>query len=169
MKRTGTPCTPTHTVPSSIRESVDSLYRDDTGEISRDPRTKRLKTRWESLPRPSKHTSNSLRAHIYLYMFPKTSYAPSVIHASAYYQASCQTCRRTLGLQCNNVSKFAHFQLASLLLICMRSNLPESARCCVSLAGRSNGPSLFDPPGCSLITKACPWNRNHVAITQLHP
>ena len=26
-----------------IRESVDSLYRDDTGEISRDPRTKRLK------------------------------------------------------------------------------------------------------------------------------
>ena len=29
----------------TIRESVDSLYRDDTGEISRDPRTKRLKTR----------------------------------------------------------------------------------------------------------------------------
>ena len=29
----------------SIRESVDSLYRDDTGEISPDPRTKRLKTR----------------------------------------------------------------------------------------------------------------------------
>ena len=28
-----------------IRESVDSLYRDDTGEISRDPRTKRLKSR----------------------------------------------------------------------------------------------------------------------------
>ena len=29
-----------------IRESVDSLYyRDDTGEISRDLRTKRLKTR----------------------------------------------------------------------------------------------------------------------------
>ena len=64
-----------------IRESVDSLYRDDTGEISRDPRTKRLKTRWESLPRPSKHTSNSLRAHIYLYVFPKISYAPSVVHA----------------------------------------------------------------------------------------
>ena len=31
--------------PKVIRESVDSLYRDDTGEISRDPRTKRLKTR----------------------------------------------------------------------------------------------------------------------------
>ena len=28
-----------------IRESVDSLYRDETDEISRDPRTKRLKTR----------------------------------------------------------------------------------------------------------------------------
>ena len=65
-----------------IRESVDSLYRDDTGEISRDPRTKRLKTRRESLPRPSKYASNSLRAHIYLYMFPKISYAPSVVHAS---------------------------------------------------------------------------------------
>ena len=63
-----------------IRESVDSLYMDDTDEISRDPRTKRLKTRRESLPRPSKHTSNSLRAHIYLYMFPKISNAPSVIH-----------------------------------------------------------------------------------------
>ena len=65
---------------SFIRESVDSLYMDDADEISRDPRTKRLKTRRESLPRPSKHTSNSLRAHIYLYMFPKISYAPSVIH-----------------------------------------------------------------------------------------
>ena len=28
-----------------IRESVDSLYRDDADEISRDPRTKRLKSR----------------------------------------------------------------------------------------------------------------------------
>ena len=28
-----------------IRESVDSLYRDETGETSRDPRTRRLKTR----------------------------------------------------------------------------------------------------------------------------
>ena len=27
-----------------IRASVDALYRDDKGEISRDPRTKRLKT-----------------------------------------------------------------------------------------------------------------------------
>ena len=61
---------------------IPTLYnRDDADEISRDPRTKRLKTRRESLPRPSKHTSNSLRAHIYLYMFPKTSYAPSVLHA----------------------------------------------------------------------------------------
>ena len=33
--------------PIFIRESVDSLYRDDAGEISRDPRTKRLKTRRE--------------------------------------------------------------------------------------------------------------------------
>ena len=66
------------TEPSHIRESV---YRDDTDEVSRHPRTKRLKTRRESLPRLSKHTSNSLRAHIYLYMFPKISYEPSVLHA----------------------------------------------------------------------------------------
>ena len=41
-----------------------------------------------------------------------------------------------------SVSKCAHFQLASLLLIC---NLAESARCYASLAGRSNGPSLCAP------------------------
>ena len=82
-----------------IRESVDSLYRDDTDEISRDPRTKRLKTRRESLPRPSKHTSNSLRAHIYLYMFPKTSYAPSVLHARLRsYAISLFSCHHILHL-----------------------------------------------------------------------
>ena len=42
-----------------------------------------------------------------------------------------------------SVSKCAHFQL---LLICTKSNLAESARCYASLAGRSNGPSLFVPP-----------------------
>ena len=73
----------------SIRESVDSLYRDDTGEISRDPRTKRLKTRWESLPMPSKHTSNSLRAHIYLYMSPNTSYVHARIRSYAISRYSC--------------------------------------------------------------------------------
>ena len=56
-----------------IRESVDSLYRDDTGEIRRDPHTKRLKTQRESLPRPSKHTSNSLRAHVYMYLMYKAT------------------------------------------------------------------------------------------------
>ena len=45
-----------------------------------------------------------------------------------------------------SVSKCAHFQLASLLLICTKSNLAESARCYARLAGRSNGPSLFVPP-----------------------
>ena len=42
-----------------IRTSVDALCRDDTSEISRDPRTKRLQTRRESLARPSKHTNNN--------------------------------------------------------------------------------------------------------------
>ena len=39
--------------------SVDALCRDGTSEISRDPRTKRLQTRRESLARPSKHTNNN--------------------------------------------------------------------------------------------------------------
>ena len=43
-----------------IRASVDALCRDGTSEISRDPRTKRLQTRRESLARPSKHTNNNL-------------------------------------------------------------------------------------------------------------
>ena len=36
--------------------SVDAPCRDDTSEISRDPR---LQTRRESLARPSKHTNNT--------------------------------------------------------------------------------------------------------------
>ena len=38
---------------------TDALCRDGTSEISRDPRTKRLQTRRESLARPSKHTNNN--------------------------------------------------------------------------------------------------------------
>ena len=44
---------------SVIRASVDALCRDGTSETSRDPRTKRLQTRRESLARPSKHTNNN--------------------------------------------------------------------------------------------------------------
>ena len=42
-----------------IRASVDALCRDETSQISRDPRTKRFITRRESLAKPSKHASNS--------------------------------------------------------------------------------------------------------------
>ena len=42
-----------------IRASVDALCMDGTSEISRDPRTKRLQTRRESLAMPSKHTNNN--------------------------------------------------------------------------------------------------------------
>ena len=42
-----------------IRASVDALCRDGTSEISRDPRTKRLQTRRESIARPSEHTNNN--------------------------------------------------------------------------------------------------------------
>ena len=42
-----------------IRASVDALCRDDASEISRDPRTKRLQTRRESLAMPSKHTNKN--------------------------------------------------------------------------------------------------------------
>ena len=38
---------------------LDALCRDGTSEISRDPRTKCLQTRRESLARPSKHTNNN--------------------------------------------------------------------------------------------------------------
>ena len=49
-----------HIMPGSIiRASVDALCRDDPSEISRDTRTKCLKTRRESLARPSKHTNNN--------------------------------------------------------------------------------------------------------------
>ena len=44
---------------TTIRASVDALCRDGTSEISRDPRTKRLQTRRESLAMPSKHTDNN--------------------------------------------------------------------------------------------------------------
>ena len=47
-----------NTVPVYIRASVDALCRDDTSEISCDPRTKRLQTQRESLAGPSKHTNN---------------------------------------------------------------------------------------------------------------
>ena len=43
----------------NIRASVDLYVGTDTSEISRDPRTKRLQTRRESLARPSKHTNNN--------------------------------------------------------------------------------------------------------------
>ena len=42
-----------------IRASVDALCRDGTSEISRDPRTKCLQTRRESLAMPSKHSNNN--------------------------------------------------------------------------------------------------------------
>ena len=42
-----------NSVRANIRESVDSLYRDDMGEISRDPRTKRLKTSVSFFFRPA--------------------------------------------------------------------------------------------------------------------
>ena len=54
------------TVPEKgiIRASVDALCRDETSQISRDPRTKLLLTRRENLARPYKHASNSAFAHL---------------------------------------------------------------------------------------------------------
>ena len=47
--------------PNGKYQSVGrrSMCRDGTSEISRDPRTKRLQTRRESLAMPSKHTNNN--------------------------------------------------------------------------------------------------------------
>ena len=47
-----------HIVREPIYQSV-GRRRDGTSEISRDPRTKRLQTRRESLARPSKQTNNN--------------------------------------------------------------------------------------------------------------
>ena len=47
-----------------IRASVDALYRDGAGQISRDPRTKRHQTRRECLPKASKPTVSHSRANI---------------------------------------------------------------------------------------------------------
>ena len=52
------------TVLNLIRASVDALCRDEKGQISRDPRTKRLLTRRESLAKASKQASNSAFAHL---------------------------------------------------------------------------------------------------------
>ena len=59
-----------------IRASVDALCRDGTSEISRDPRTKRLQTRRESLARPSKHTNNNL-LDSYLAVHKPSSFLPA--------------------------------------------------------------------------------------------
>ena len=74
----------------------------------------------------SKHTSNSIRAHIYLYMFPKTSYAPSVVHTRSRF--SCDILHLLLQTRyqlkalifSQNVSKFTggvhgHQAIASFL------------------------------------------------------
>ena len=59
-----------------IRASVDALCRDGTSEISRDPLTKRLQTRRESLARPSKHTNNNL-LDSYLAVHKPSSFLPA--------------------------------------------------------------------------------------------
>ena len=59
-----------------IRASVDAQCRDGTSEISRDPRTKRLQTRRESLARPSKHTNNNL-LDSYLAVHKPSSFLPA--------------------------------------------------------------------------------------------
>ena len=53
-----------HKLAFCVSERPDVLCRDEQGQISRDPRTKRLLTRRESLAKPSKHTSNSTFAHL---------------------------------------------------------------------------------------------------------
>ena len=63
-----------------IRASVDALCRDEQGQISHDPLTKRLLTQRESLAKPSKQAINSAFAHLQLYICLASSYLPSVLH-----------------------------------------------------------------------------------------
>ena len=64
-----------------IRASVDALCRDETGQISRDPRKNCLKTRREFLTRPSKLTKSHSRASIQLSICRKASYVAPVLRA----------------------------------------------------------------------------------------
>ena len=66
----------------SIRASVDALCRDDTGQISRDPRKNCLKTRRERLPNPSKQTKSHSRVGIQLSTCRKTLYVAPVLCVS---------------------------------------------------------------------------------------
>ena len=70
---------PTVVYTFSIRVSIDAQCRDDTSKISRDPRTKRLQTRRESLARPSKHTFRLISNCSYISL--ARSYLPQVAHA----------------------------------------------------------------------------------------
>ena len=65
----------------AIRASVDALCRDETGQISRDPRKNCLKTRRECLTRPSKLTKSHSRASIQLSTCRKASYVAPVLCA----------------------------------------------------------------------------------------
>ena len=56
-----------------IRASVDVLYRDGAGRISRDPHTKRHQTRRERLDKPSRLVKILLRANIQLSIWPEVS------------------------------------------------------------------------------------------------
>ena len=64
-----------------IRASVDALCRDETGQISRDPRKNCLKTQRECLTRPSKLTQSHTRASIQLSTCRKASYVAPVLCA----------------------------------------------------------------------------------------
>ena len=69
-----------HFVPNDgIRASVDALCRDETGQISRDPRKNCLKTQRELLTRPLKLTKSHSRASIQLSTCPKASYVAPVL------------------------------------------------------------------------------------------
>ena len=65
----------------SIRASLDALCRDETGQISRDPRKNSLKTRREFPTRPSKLTKSHSRASIQLSTCRKASYVAPVLRA----------------------------------------------------------------------------------------
>ena len=83
-------------------------------------------------------------------------------------QCACEriTRRELTDLQRNSqppvpsVSKCAHFQLASLLLICTKSNLAESARCAPVAVSCSGGACRIYPSSCC---DACMMNSSYSA------
>ena len=73
-------------IANTIRGSIDDLYRDGAGQISRDPHTKRHQTRRERLAKASKQTLSHSSANISIIMPKGIVRASNTARQSAHAQ-----------------------------------------------------------------------------------